>query len=151
MKGGMEHGAGVGFGGLRSAFLLCLPRCLEVSGTRLRAVAGNRYVLAVSLVLPRLPYSSLILMLQARLGGQGWAVGFSVPNIGLLHATRKNGTVNKSLCATLRSPNAHQHLARELFCELAMKRAQSEHHMTVALTIRTPYHGAGGRESPNKP
>ena len=45
----MEHKAGVGPGGLGSALLLRLPRFLEVSGTRFRAVAGNTYVLAVGL------------------------------------------------------------------------------------------------------
>ena len=40
----MEHGAGE----LGSAFLLRLPPFLEVSGTRFRAVAGNTYVLAVT-------------------------------------------------------------------------------------------------------
>ena len=33
--------------GVGSAFLLRLPRFLKVSGTRFRAVAGNRYVLPV--------------------------------------------------------------------------------------------------------
>ena len=42
----MEHEAGVGPGQLGSAFVLRLPRFLEVSGTRFRAVAGNTYVLA---------------------------------------------------------------------------------------------------------
>ena len=46
-EGGMEHAAGVGPGGLGSAFLLRLPRMLNVSGTRFRAVTGNTYVLAV--------------------------------------------------------------------------------------------------------
>ena len=45
-EGGMEHEAGVGLRGLGSAFLLRLPRFLEVSGTRFRVVAGNTYVLA---------------------------------------------------------------------------------------------------------
>ena len=45
----MEHEAGVGLGGLGSPFLLRLPRFLEVSGTRFRAVAGNTYFLAVKL------------------------------------------------------------------------------------------------------
>ena len=48
-EGGMEHGAGVGLRGLGSAFTLRLPRFLEVSGTRIRAVAGNTYVLAVNI------------------------------------------------------------------------------------------------------
>ena len=42
----MEHEAGVGPGRLGSAFLLRLPRFLEVSGTRFRAAAGNTYFLA---------------------------------------------------------------------------------------------------------
>ena len=46
-EGGMEHEAGVGPGGLGSAFVVRLPRFLEFSGTRFRAVAGNTYVVAV--------------------------------------------------------------------------------------------------------
>ena len=47
----MEHGAGVGPGGLGSVFLLRLPRFLKVLGTRFRAAAGNTYVLAVFFLL----------------------------------------------------------------------------------------------------
>ena len=43
--------------GVGSAFLLRLPRFLKVSGTRFQAVAGNRYVLPVTLLSRNTPHS----------------------------------------------------------------------------------------------